>query len=206
MFTGIISHQGTLKTIKPLAHGARFEIETNFDHFERGESIAVDGCCLTVVEFENHRFWCDISPETLAITTLKNFHLTQKVNLEKALKLGDRLGGHWLTGHIDHTAQVSFIDRKQDFCRMAFDVSMHRESLNYLIPKGSITVNGVSLTVNTVDQKNASFEVMLIPETLALTNLSHLKLQDLVNVELDWMSKLIVKQCREYLHHHKELS
>jgi len=195
MFTGIIDHVGQINSVEKMSGGLRLSIQTHFRQFVQGESIAVDGICLTVTTFEATHFFCDLSPETLACTTAHSFLKGQKVNLERALRVGDSMGGHWVNGHIDQTATVAALEKKENFLWMRFSLASHT-ALDMLIPKGCIAINGVSLTVNQLYPDG--FDVMLIPETLAKTNLSVLQAGDSVNIEIDWMSKLMVKQCQSW--------
>ena len=197
MYTGIIEQSGRLADVQAHGQNLKIKVESQFDDLMMGESIAVDGICLTVAGFGKNVFYCDLSPETLKLTTAKNFQVGQKVNLERSLRLGDRMGGHWIYGHVDHTAIVEKILDQDGFRFVRINCEANANSLNYLIHKGSITVNGVSLTLNALDHQG--FELMLIPETLAITNLAELNVGDLVNIEIDWMSKLIVRQCEIWL-------
>lgn len=190
MFTGIIDHCGVIKEIKTLEKSSRVFIESQFNDLQEGESIAVDGICLTVVQPQGNTFYCDISNETLRLTTAANFHIHQKINLERALRLSDRLGGHWVTGHVDQTAQVNKISRRQEFIELDIQLSSPADQI-YLFKKGSIAVNGVSLTINELTPEG--FQLMLIPHTLARTNLDDLKKDDQVNLEFDAMVKIIIE-------------
>lgn len=196
MFTGIVNHCGVLLEVSEKANGMRLNIQSQFEQFVIGESIAVDGICLTVTHAGKNNFYCDISPETCAVTSAKYFKVAQSVNLERALKVGDSLGGHWVSGHVDQTAKVDILAPQGDFCLMHF-ILQHKDAMKYLIDKGSITVNGVSLTINKTDAQG--FSVMLIPETLARTNLKQLEKNSVVNIEMDGMSKIITRQCEAWL-------
>jgi riboflavin synthase len=197
MYTGIIEQSGRLLDVQAHGEGLKIKVESQFDDLIMGESIAVDGICLTVAGFDKNIFHCDLSRETLKLTTAKNFQAGRKVNLERSLRLGDRMGGHWIYGHVDHTAIVEKISDQDGFRFVRINCEADPNSLHYLIHKGSISVNGVSLTINALDDQG--FELMLIPETLATTNLATLNTGDFVNIEIDWMSKLIVRQCQTWL-------
>ncbi len=196
MFTGIIDHCGTIKRIEATAAGKRLWITCQFENLVEGESISVDGACLTVVSPQQHEFACDVSPETLKLTTIAQLKLGDKVNLERALQLSDRVGGHFVSGHVDQMCQVTKIQKLNEFTHIHFS-GFTSDSLHLLVKKGSITINGVSLTLNEVSA--SSFEVMLIPETWEKTNLSDLQENDLVNIEYDMMAKLV----SNYLNAHK---
>lgn len=195
MFTGIVDHCGVIQEISRSVNAIRMLIECEFTDLQEGESIAVDGMCLTAVEPMRKQFYCDISPETLQLTTANEFVLGSKVNLERSLKVGDRLGGHWVTGHIDQSATIQSITPQQEF--VAIEISnVKPQAMPYLVKKGSIAVNGVSLTINHVLAQ--SFEILLIPHTLQRTNLQALKKNSLVNLEFDLMAKTIFSQLQNY--------
>ncbi len=188
MFCGIIDHVGILEAIEPKSQSTLLRIRSQWADFSLGESIAVDGMCLTVVASHHNCFDCELSPETLAITTAQQYRIGQLLNLERALCVGDRIGGHFVTGHVDQTL---ILDRKiqQGGCVELHFSGFSQKVCAYLVAKGSVTLNGVSLTVNRVDQSNVV--VMLIPHTLAHTNLSQLEPKSHVNVEWDYMAKLV---------------
>lgn len=196
MFGGLIEHCGTIvkhEIIQAEEQGKahRIWIKSEFDQLVLGESIAVDGICLTVVTTQNREFCCDISPETMQVTTAAEFSVGKRVNLERALLIGSRLGGHFVLGHVDTTAKVLAKKIKGEFIEYEFGKIAETTAV-YLLPKGSITINGVSLTLNTVESGN--FSVMLIPHTLALTNLGDLTVGCLVNIEFDYLAKIIRQQ------------
>ncbi len=188
MFTGLVNHIGHITKIITLENSARFEIAHQFDLLDLGESICVDGICLTVTESKHNYFECELSSETLNITAAKNYKINQKVNLERAMSMQDRFGGHVVTGHVDEKIIVSDVKIENDFLAVVFsDVSENKKNL--LISKGCVCINGVSITINTVDEHG--FSVMLIPHTLSKTNLSDLKPGDSVNIEYDYFAKLL---------------
>lgn len=191
MFTGIIDHCGEIIDIKKQRQGITVTIQCQFNDLQEGESIAVDGACLTSIHVKPHSFTCDISPETMQLTTAGNFTLQQKVNLERALRVGDRLGGHWVTGHVDQTATIHTLKSQSDYTEVTI-TDIQPDAKSYLIKKGSITVNGVSLTINQVTSNGV--QLMLIPHTLERTNLSSLKTGDKVNLEFDYLAKMVVNQ------------
>lgn len=191
MFCGIVDHIGILEHIEQKPKGVLFRVRSEFTDFVLGESIAIDGACLTVTANEADMFECELSPETLNVTIAGNYQIGQPLNLERAMRMNDRIGGHLVTGHVDETILVESKAQHDEFIELYFS-GFSRENLAYLIPKGSVTINGVSLTVNAVDENG--FSVMLIPHTLERTNLSALVLMQRVNVEWDYMAKLIERQ------------
>jgi riboflavin synthase len=193
MFTGIVDHCGTISAIERGERAVRFLIQCNFTDIAEGESIAVNGICLTAITPSAGRFFADVSPETLGVTAAGQWETGSVLNLERALRPMDRLGGHWVTGHVDQIARVTARETHGDFVRFLFD-GIPEASMRYLLKKGSIAVNGVSLTINGLS--SGGFEVMLIPHTLARTSLSGLKPDDSVNIEFDWMVKVVLEQAQ----------
>ena len=190
MFTGIINHCGTIHSIED----AMIQITNLFSDLTLGESIAVDGLCLTVSAQRTGFFTVELSPETKRLTTAKHWQINQSVNLERALRLSDRMGGHVVLGHVDTIASVVEKKAVQDHgCLLRFDLSPGDTRL--ITQKGCITVNGVSLTVN--DLWKTGFSVMLIPHTMASTHLSQLDLGDSVNIEYDALNRMVVKYLKE---------
>lgn len=196
MFTGIIDHCGEIVELQTLPRAMRIWFKSQWCDFQLGESIAVDGTCLTVVDFKDNVFTCEISPETKSLTIADYYKKGDKVNLERPLCLNDRLGGHLVSGHIDQTVFVSSLEQHQEFMEVAFSQVL-KKNKPYLVQKGSVAVNGVSLTVNEVFDEG--FIVMLIPHTLQRTNLSRLATNQPVNIEFDTVAKLISKQLKPYL-------
>ncbi len=194
MFTGIVDHCGTIAALDSQANSLRIVIDCHFTDLEEGESIAVDGVCVTAVQPREQQFVADISPETLSLTTLRNLKVGSEVNLERSLRMGDRIGGHWVAGHVDGRGQVLAKRYQQDFVEMIFG-GLDSVALHYVLKKGSIAINGVSLTVNEVLADG--FQIMLIPHTLERTNLKNLQESDWVNLEYDWMARIIVNQFKE---------
>ncbi|MEN8142002.1 MAG: riboflavin synthase [Thermodesulfobacteriota bacterium] len=191
MFTGIIQGRGTIFEKKPAGGGLVFGIETDFDlsEPEEGESIAVNGVCLTAREINGRRFLVDVSPESLDRTNLGRVAVGSTVNLERALRLSDRLGGHLVSGHVDGAAKILSRKPLGDFVLFTFEVP--RGLGRYIIEKGSITIDGISLTVNSVDDR--SFAVSIIPHTLEITTLGSLGQGDQVNIEVDLIGKYVEK-------------
>jgi len=193
MFTGIVEAVGTIVAARPAAGGLRLRVEAgNLDlkDVAVGDSIAVNGVCLTVVAKRARSFEVDASPETLACTA--NLARGARVNLEKALRFGDRLGGHLVSGHVDGWGTVMRIKRAGGSREMT--IKAPARLARYLSRKGSVTVNGVSLTVN--EAKRAEFEVNLIPHTLAATNLGELGTRHKVNLEVDMLARYIERLAR----------
>lgn len=191
MFTGLVDHCGRLIDRESFVSGQRWTIAMRFQDLVLGESIAVNGCCLTVTEFGEDWFICELSPETLSVTGLGVVQLGDQLNLERALRLSDRLGGHWLLGHVDACLTVIERSSQGGFTEFVF-AGVQPAHQAYLVPKGCIGINGVSLTLNTVSADR--FSVMCIPKTLELSNLGALSLDAMVNVEYDYLAKLVQKQ------------
>ena len=195
MFTGVIQGLGTLFEKRPAGGGMIFGLETDFTLAdpEEGESIAVNGACLTARNIKGNRFYVDVSPESLTRTGLGRLQAGHRVNLERALRLCDRLGGHLVSGHVDAQGQVQERRAAGDFTLFTF--SLDPGLTKYVIEKGSITIDGVSLTVNSCDRDR--FSVSIIPHTLAVTTLGQLREGDRVNIEVDMIGKYVEKLLAE---------
>ncbi len=195
MFTGIIQGLGTVLEKKPAGGGMVFCIEAGFDLTdpEEGESIAINGACMTAREIKNRKFLVDVSPESLSRTGLGALSVGSRVNLERALRLADRLGGHLVSGHVDTRGRVEERRSAGDFTLFSF--SLDAGLAKYVIEKGSITIDGVSLTVNSCTGNR--FSVSIIPHTLAVTTLGQLKQGDQVNLEVDIIGKYVEKMLAE---------
>lgn len=188
MFTGIIAAVGRIAEAAPSIGGQRLTIEAGglpLDDVALGESIAVSGVCLTVVALHANAFEVDVSNETLACTA--GFERGDAVNLEKALRLSDRLGGHLVSGHVDGRGTVERAEEAGD--NRVVEISVPSELARYVARKGSVAVDGVSLTVNAVDR--SSFAVNLIPHTLAHTNFGRLQPGVKVNIEIDLLARYV---------------
>jgi riboflavin synthase len=195
MFTGIINHSGIIDSIETFASGARLRLRTRDDTpFVRGESVAVNGVCLTVLP-DDGVLLADVSNETLARTTLGSLTNGAKVNIERAMSLGDRLGGHLVQGHVDCVGELLFVKAEGDFA--VYRWSVPAEYANLVVDKGSIAVDGVSLTV--VEPDGVTFGAALIPETLRRTNLGAAVIGDRVNLELDMIAKYVRSLVAPYL-------
>ena len=191
MFTGIIQGKGTLIEKRPSGGGMVFGIETDFDLTdpEEGESIACNGVCLTARKISNRRFLADVSPESLSRTNLGNLASGSILNLERALRLSDRLGGHLVSGHVDATTPV--LSRKPEGDFVLFSFAVPTALGRYIIEKGSITIDGISLTVNHCDDR--TFSVSIIPHSLEITSLGSVHQGDIVNIEVDLIGKYVEK-------------
>ena len=191
MFTGIVEAVGRIVSVAPLqaeSAGVRLQVHAEtLDHsdIEIGDSIAVSGVCLTVVEMSDARLSFDVSSETLSCTTRLN--AAGNVNLEKALRFGDRLGGHLVAGHVDGVGVVKVFHAEAESYRLEIDAPP--ELAKYIASKGSVTVDGVSLTTNEVN--GARFSVNLIPHTLAVTTLGALQVEQRVNLEVDLVARYV---------------
>ena len=188
MFTGIVASVGTIHDVAPAPAGARIVIDAGgleLGDVAIGDSIAVNGVCLTVVELDSRRFTVDASQETLGCTT--GFPAQAKVNLEKSLRLADRLGGHLVSGHVDGVGSVVRFEAAGANRRLGVDAP--GALAKFIAPKGSITLNGVSLTVNAVN--GSAFEVNVIPHTLQATNLGALDVGAKVNLEVDMLARYV---------------
>jgi riboflavin synthase len=191
MFTGIILGKGTVVEKRSAGRGMIFTLESDFDlnDPEEGESIAVNGVCLTAKNISTRRFTVDVSPESLGRTNLGKLSLGSKVNLERALRLSDRLGGHMVSGHVDAVSTILERNSLGDFVQFSFMVP---DGLGkYIIEKGSIAIDGTSLTVNSCDDKK--FSIVVIPHTLEVTLLGTLRQGDSVNIEVDLIGKYVEK-------------
>jgi riboflavin synthase len=196
MFTGIILHTGVIESFERLPNGARLRIRTSDpEPFTRGESLAVNGVCLTVLPEEGASLVADLSDETLSRTTLGGLAQEETVNVERALALGDRLGGHLVQGHVDAVGNLTSITSEGDFA--VYRWSFPPEYADLVVSKGSIAVDGVSLTI--VEPDATSFGAALIPETLRRTNLGASHPGDAVNLEFDMVAKYVRSLVAPYL-------
>ena len=190
MFTGIVTSVGSIQSIDDVPAGKRLAVRATWDapDYALGESIAIDGACMTVVASDGADFSVEVSPESLARTTLGARRPGDPVNLERALAVGDRMGGHYVTGHIDVTGELVAIEPAGDCLKMTFSAA---GGLRYLVEKGSIAVDGISLTVNGVQDDAGTFDVMVIPHTQQETSLRIKGPGDAVNLEFDLLGKYV---------------
>jgi riboflavin synthase len=189
MFTGIIEGLGTITAIHPSGQGSRFSITSDFDltGTRIGDSIAVNGACLTAVSLQGRRFTVDVSPETLDRSILGRIRPGERVNLERALRLSDRLDGHLVSGHVDGIGTLR--ERKTLANAIVITCSVPQCLSRYMIEKGSVAVDGTSLTINRCD--STAFEVSIIPHTAGLTTIGLKKVGDAVNIETDMIGKYV---------------
>ena len=189
MFTGLVELKGILRRRLRRGPGYRLTVEAELGALTLGESIAVSGACLTVVSSDAHSFDADVSMETAQKTTLGGLALGSAVNLERALRVGDRLGGHLVSGHVDAVGALSSIAPAGDARRLS--VTYPSDLARFIATKGSITLDGVSLTVNAVTGNE--LEVMVIPHTLAATTLGDAKPGAAINLEVDTLARYAVR-------------
>ncbi len=194
MFTGIVEATGTLES----KQGHRISIRTPWDAktIAPGQSIAVQGCCLTVVDIQNNSLSFDISDETFNKTNFASLQPNQNLNLERAMEMGKRFDGHMVSGHVDTTGKIKTITPSADGTSTVFEIAGLKDHLMQFIPKGSVTVDGVSLTVNEVTDDG--FKVCIIPYTMSHTVFSSLKTNDTVNIEFDMIGKFFVRYMQNY--------
>ena len=187
MFTGLVETTGTVASVYNTGNGIRLSVKpaSSFD-LQLGDSISVNGVCLTVTKHESAVSF-DVSPETLKSTNLGELRVSGKVNLERALRLSDRLGGHIVTGHVDGIGVIKDKRKTGEYTFYTFDAPP--EILKYIVKKGSITIDGISLTI--VDLDTGSFNVAIIPHTLTATNLGEKGVGDRVNLEADIIGKYV---------------
>lgn len=198
MFTGIIEELGYIQAIEWHSQGARFHIQasTVLEDVKVGDSLCVNGCCLTVVEHTSKNWRCDVVQETLNRTNLKHLQVGERVNLERSVRYQDRLGGHLVQGHVDETGQIL---NKQPFSDESWWVTIAASPsiLHYVVHKGSIAVDGVSLTI--ADLKETHFSFAMIPHTAQVTTLGFKQIGESVNLEVDVMAKYVERMIRPFL-------
>ena len=195
MFTGLIEDVGTIGGLRLRQKSAVLTVKTKLPvrSMARGASVAVNGACLTVVKKGPKSFTVDVSPETLQRTSLETLTIGSMVNLERPMRLADRLGGHLVTGHVDGVGAVAAIEKQGEFTIITFEVPAPLGAL--LVPKGSVAVDGISLTVNVCRKQR--FSVAIIPFTLRHTNLRARKVGDKVNIETDLIGKYVQSFMRQ---------
>lgn len=207
MFTGIIAAMGSIRRMTRKGADALLDVDTpmNLQDIRMGDSIAVNGACLTVIAKTDRCFTADVSAETLERTNLRMLKAGDRVNLEKAMRLNDFLGGHLVLGHVDGLGRIQ--EKSQKANSIIFGIETDEKLLRYVVEKGSIAIDGISLTVNRCEKKR--FYVNMIPHTIQVTTLSFTKISDFVNVETDIIGKYVEKflqprqgMDREYLAEH----
>jgi len=189
MFTGIVEEMGAVTALDNTLAGTRITIlaSTVLEDLKIGDSVNVNGVCLTVVSKRDRGFSVEVSPETLAVTTLNRIGPGMPVNLERAMKLNDRLGGHLVAGHVDGVGTIRH--RSQDGNMIVFRIEAPAEILRYCVAKGSVTVDGTSLTINHVSERE--FSIAIIPHTASVTTLGLRQVNDSVNLEVDLIGKYV---------------
>ena len=195
MFTGIVEEMGGITVMNKSLSGAKLTIlaSTVMSDLKIGDSISVNGICLTVVSRSDRDFSVEVSPETLSVTTLGSFAVGMPVNLERAMKLNERIGGHLVAGHVDGIGRIR--SRQQDANAIVLTIDAPPEILRYCVAKGSITVDGISLTINSISEQG--FSVAIIPHTAKVTILGLKQVNDTVNLESDLIGKYVERLLQE---------
>jgi len=204
MFTGIIEEVGTITKVKQISKRAialTIAAEKVLVDVNIGDSIAVNGICLTVTSSTQAEFIVDVMPETIKATSLRSAKEGTIVNLERSLLPNSRLGGHFVTGHVDTTGNIT--QKKQVENAVYYDISIPKDLMIYFVAKGSIAVDGVSLTVFGVDQDSVT--ISLIPHTLDVTNLGAKEVGDVVNIECDMLAKHVHRQMKHYVNQTRDI-
>ena len=204
MFTGIIEEVGTITKVKQISKRAialTIAAEKVLVDVNIGDSIAVNGICLTVTSSTQVEFIVDVMPETIKATSLRSAKEGTIVNLERSLLPNSRLGGHFVTGHVDTTGNIT--QKKQVENAVYYDISIPKDLMIYFVAKGSIAVDGVSLTVFGVDQDSVT--ISLIPHTLDVTNLGAKEVGDVVNIECDMLAKHVHRQMKHYVNQTRDI-
>jgi len=196
MFTGIVEETGIISNFLKQANGAVLTVKCKniLQDAKIGDSIAINGVCQTITSLTDNSFTVDVSDETLAVTTFSNAKNNDIVNLERALTLNSRLGGHIVTGHVDCVGQLLSFRKLSEFYDFEFEIP--QDYAKYIVKKGSITINGISLTV--AGTVNNIIKIALIPHTYENTNLKYLKSRDYVNIETDILAKYIEKMTQTH--------
>jgi riboflavin synthase len=193
MFTGLVEEVGRVVRVEPGTAGSRLEIAAAMAaHVAEGESVAVNGVCLTIRPTRKGTLVADVGPETLRVTTLGSLRPDQPVNLERSMRVDGRLGGHFVQGHVDATGTLTAVRPEGDAIWLT--IAFPPDLAPLLIPKGSLAVDGISLTI--AGLRDASFDVMIVPFTWRATNLSWLRVGDQVNLEGDIIGKYVVRNLK----------
>ena len=195
MFTGIVEEMGGITVLKKSLTGTKLTIlaSTVMGDLKIGDSVSVNGICLTVVAKTERDFSVEVSPETLSVTTLGHFAVGMPVNLERAMKLNERIGGHLVAGHVDGVGKIR--SRQQDANAIVLTIEAPPNVLRYCVSKGSVTVDGISLTIN--DVTDHGFSVAIIPHTAKVTTLGLKQVNDTVNLESDLIGKYVERLLQE---------
>lgn len=195
MFTGIVEEMGAVTTMEKTLAGTRLTIlaSTVLDDLKIGDSVSINGTCLTVVTKDERNFVVEVSPETLSVTTLGHLTAGAPVNLERAMKINERIGGHLVAGHVDGVGTIR--SRHQEGNAIFFTIEAPHEILRFCVVKGSVTVDGISLTINDVTEKG--FSVAIIPHTAKVTTLGLKQVGDSVNLESDLIGKYVERLLQE---------
>ena len=195
MFTGLVQAKGQIIKKEDKSNFIKYRIKTNFlDDVSVGDSIAVNGLCLTAKELSNDFFDVDVMTDSIKVSNLESLDVGEFVNLEKAMKLGDRLGGHMVSGHIDGKARIEKIVKENGSYR--FFIKIYNDLDKYIVHKGSITLDGISLTIS--ENKKDMIQVSIIPHTWEHTTMKLKKVGDIMNVEVDMMFKYVEKMVMNY--------
>lgn len=194
MFTGLVQATGRILEVSPEGGGVRVTLSAPLSRPQLGESVAINGVCLTLEHFNNDQFVFFIGQETLAKSHLNKLKAGDLVNVEQSMQASDRVGGHFVSGHVDDTGQIKSVKTKESCIEIVVQFDPVHGPL--VISKGSISLNGVSLTIN--DVASGEFSIFLIPETVARTNLGSLAPGDIVNLEFDVFAKTVAHQLRFY--------
>lgn len=195
MFTGIVEEMGAVKAVDKTLAGTRLRLLAKLilDDLPLGASVSVNGACLTVVDVDDQGFAVDVSPETLSVTTLGELATGDPVNLERAMKLSERIGGHLVSGHVDGVGEIA--SRRQDGNAVVLTIEAPPEIMRYCVPKGSMTVDGISMTINGVQDR--SFSLAVIPHTAQSTTLGMKQAGARVNLEPDLIGKYVERLLQE---------
>jgi len=197
MFTGLIQHVGTVKSLAQRSYSATLTADLGplAEKCKTGDSISINGACLTVSEIKGSLIKFDVSAETLGMSTFCSLKPGAKVNIELALQVGDRLGGHMVQGHIDGTAKIKDIKKQNNFAKIT--ISAAPELIKQMIPKGSVAIDGISLTIASLDKD--TFTIVVIPKTLADTTLADAQTGQAVNIEIDIITKTVKRHIETML-------
>lgn len=191
MFTGLIEQQGDVLVPAQEGVGSRLVIGSEFTDLNAGESIAVNGVCLTLLSDFEQGLAFDLSPETLALTNLSGLKKGDKVNLERAMRANTRFGGHYVSGHVDTRARIKALQVLDEYLEVSVS-DFEKPAMMYLLPKGSITLDGISLTINAVIEN--TIKLMLVPHTMAETTFGKLAVGQRINVEFDYLTRIVAHQ------------